>query len=111
MVLGEKGLAKIWGTLSTGARLQKQGTFIRDAARAKEFEVDIEGHVVPIKVSVPPFNDRTFYLRKRLRKVSREILEMAALKQEWCDRIAHRGSRRLAMTGCVILVAYWYTVY
>jgi hypothetical protein len=85
------------------------GDFIRDAARA--IEVDIEGHVDAIKVSVPPFNDRTFYLRKRLRKVSREILEMAALKQEWCDRIAHRGSQRPAMTGCVILVAYWYTVY
>jgi hypothetical protein len=81
------------------------GDFIRDAARAKESEVDIEGHADPIKVSVPPFSDRTFSLRQRLRKVSREILEMAALKQE-CDRIAHRGSQRLAKTGCVILVAY-----
>jgi hypothetical protein len=86
------------------------GDFIRDAARAKEFEVEIEGHPELIKVGVPSFNDRTFYLRQRLRKVSKQISEMAALKQE-CDRIAHRGGQRLAMGGCAVLVAYWYTVY
>lgn len=86
------------------------GDFIRDAARAKEFEVEIEGHPEPIKVGVPSFNDRTFYLRQRLRKVSKRISEMAVLKQE-CDRIAHRGGQRLAMGGCAVLVAYWYTVY
>ena len=86
------------------------GDFIRDAARAKEFEVEIEGHPEAIKIGVPSFNDRTFYLRQRLRSVSKQISDMAALKEE-CDGIAHRGGQRLAMGGCAVLVAYWYTVY
>ena len=86
------------------------GDFIRDAARAKEFEVEIEGHPEAIKIGVPSFNDRTFYLRQRLQKVSKRISDTATVKQE-CDRIAHRGGQRLAVGGCAILVAYWYTVY
>jgi hypothetical protein len=107
---GREGKGQDTGNFVRWSSSTEIGDFIRDAARAKEFEVDIEGHPDPIKVGVPSFKDRTFYLRQRLRKVSREISEMAALKQE-CDRIAHRGGQRLAMTGCVILVAYWYTVY
>jgi hypothetical protein len=107
---GREGTGQDTGDFVRWSSSTEIGDFIRDAARAKEFEVDIEGHPDPIKVAVPSFNDRTFYLRQRLRKVSREISDMAALKQE-CDRIAQRGGQRLAMTGCVILVAYWYTVY
>jgi hypothetical protein len=107
---GREGKGQDKGEFVRWSSSTEIGDFIRDAARAKEFEVEIEGNPEPIKIGVPSFNDRTFYLRQRLRKVSKEILEMASLKRE-CDRIAHRGGQRLAMGGCAILVAYWYTVY
>lgn len=86
------------------------GDFIRDAARAKEFEVEIEGSPNTIKVAVPSFNDRTFYLRQKLRRMSSQISDMAGLKSE-CDKAAHRTGQRYAMGGCATLVGYWYLVY
>ncbi|KAK5265551.1 hypothetical protein LTR99_008687 [Exophiala xenobiotica] len=86
------------------------GDFIRDAARAKEFEVEIEGSPRTIKVAVPSFNDRTFYLRQRLRRMSKQLADMASIKKE-CDLAAHRGGQRIAMGGCGILVGWWYVVY
>lgn len=81
------------------------GDFIRDAARAKEFEVEIEGRPDTIKVGVPSFNDRTFYLRQKLRRTSRKISDMAKLKKE-CDAAAHKTGQRIALSGCGILVGY-----
>lgn len=85
------------------------GDFIRDAARGKEFAVEIEG-AREIRVGVPSFNDRTHYLRTRLRKTSSKIMAMAAVKKE-CDIAAHKGAQRVAMGGAVLLVGYWYVVY
>lgn len=85
------------------------GDFIRDAARGKEFAVDVEG-APSIYVGVPSFADRTYYLRMRLRKTSHRILELADLKQE-CDNLAHRGAQRVARGGFLALVAYWGGVY
>ena len=86
------------------------GDFIRDAARAKEFEVEIEGSPGEIRIGVPSFNDRTYYLRHRLRKTSRQILGMTDVKHE-CDVAAHRGGQRIAMGGFGILACWWYLVY
>ena len=86
------------------------GDFIRDAARGKEFAVEIEGAPNEIRVGVPSFNDRTHYLRQRLRKTSKKILDMAAIKNE-CDIAAHRGAQRIALGGFGVLVAWWYAVY
>ncbi|RMZ92062.1 hypothetical protein DV736_g697, partial [Chaetothyriales sp. CBS 134916] len=86
------------------------GDFIRDAARAREFEIEIEGTPGVIKVAVPSFNDRTFYLRQRLRGISSKISDMAKIKQE-CDETAHKTAQRIAVSGCGVLVAYWYLVY
>lgn len=86
------------------------GDFIRDAARGKEFLVEIEGAAEEIRVAVPSFNDRTYYLRTRLRKTSSEILKMAEVKRE-CDIAAHKGAQRIAMGGAGLLVGYWYIVY
>jgi calcium uniporter protein, mitochondrial len=86
------------------------GDFIRDAARAKEFEVEIEGHNEVIKVAVPSFNDRTFYLRQRLRRSAKRISTLASIKEE-CDKAAHKGAQRIALGGCGGLMAYWYIVY
>jgi len=86
------------------------GDFIRDAARAKEFEVEIEGSPGEIRVGVPSFNDRTFYLRHRLRKTSKQILGMTDVKRE-CDVAAHKGGQRIAMGGFGILACWWYVVY
>lgn len=86
------------------------GDFIRDAARAKEFEVEIEGKPDTVKVAVPSFNDRTYYLRQRLRRTASKISDMAKLKNE-CDEAARLTGQRYAMTGCGLLIGYWYVVY
>ncbi len=86
------------------------GDFIRDAARGKEFAVEIEGAPREIRIAVPSFNDRTHYLRLRLRKTASKIIDMATVKKD-CDMAAHRGAQRVAMGGAGILVGYWYVVY
>lgn len=89
------------------------GDFIRDAARAGEFIVSIEGApsgLSQIRITVPSFNERTYYLRLRLRKLSRRIQTMADVKEE-CDALAHRGAQRVAIGGFGILSIWWLTVY
>lgn len=86
------------------------GDFIRDAARGTEFAIEIEGYPDHIRVGVPSFNDRTHYLRTRLRKLSGEIADLASLKAE-CDQAAYHGARRMAMGGFGLLVGWWYVVY
>lgn len=89
------------------------GDFIRDAARAGEFIVTIEGApegLGQIRVAVPSFNERTYYLRMRLRKLARRIQTMANVKEQ-CDALAHRGAQRVAMGGFGILAVWWFTVY
>lgn len=86
------------------------GDFIRDAARGQEFAVEIEGAPHDIRVGVPSFNDRTYYLRMRLRKASRKIADMARIKKE-CDDLAHKAAQRVAMGGFGVLCGWWYLVY
>ncbi|EIM87039.1 uncharacterized protein STEHIDRAFT_146606 [Stereum hirsutum FP-91666 SS1] len=105
------------------------GDFIRDAARATEFTIhispspfppstttsssddghedsDVEDEETVITVEVPTFADRTRFLRRRLQIVEGELKEMEGLKT-MCDRLAHKGARRMAVTGFGILVVYW----
>lgn len=86
------------------------GDFIRDAARGKEFAIEIEGAPREIRVGVPSFNDRTFYLRSRLRKKASQISDMASLKKE-CDMLAHRSAQRFAYAGFAGVTAYGGVVY
>ncbi|EMC98303.1 hypothetical protein BAUCODRAFT_32321, partial [Baudoinia panamericana UAMH 10762] len=86
------------------------GDFIRDAARGKEFAIDIEGASSPIYIGVPSFNDRTYYLRMRLRKTAKRISELADIKRE-CDEYAQRGAKRVAQAGFSALIAWWAAVY
>lgn len=86
------------------------GDFIRDAARGKEFAVEIEGASEETRVGVPSFNDRTHYLRLRLRKTASKIIDAAAIKKE-CDLAAHRTAQWWAIGGAGSLVIYWYSVY
>lgn len=86
------------------------GDFIRDAARGQEFAVEIEGAPTDIRVGVPSFNDRTYYLRMRLRKTSKKISDMADIKKE-CDELAHRGGKRVALAGLGVVVGWWSVVY
>lgn len=74
------------------------GDFIRDAARGREFGIEIEGAPREIRVAVPSFNDRTYYLRMRLRKKAQEIASMAKIKKE-CDIDAHNHGQRIAYAG------------
>jgi hypothetical protein len=86
------------------------GDFIRDAARGREFAVEIQGAPREIRVGVPSFADRTHYLRVRLRKASKQLDGMARIKQE-CDHLAHRSAQRLAMGGFGLLVGWWGSIY
>lgn len=87
------------------------GDFIRDAAKVQEFAVVIEySPREQIQVAVPSFNDRTYYLRMRLRKTSKEIAELTGLKNE-CDKLAHRGAQRIAIGGFGVLASWWFLVY
>ncbi|EMR72888.1 hypothetical protein UCREL1_56 [Eutypa lata UCREL1] len=86
------------------------GDFIRDAARGREFAIDIDGLGAEVRVGVPSFRDRTHYMRMRLRRISRRIEAQAKLKHE-CDILAHRGAHRLAKAGFGALSAWWATVY
>lgn len=86
------------------------GDFIRDAARGQEFAIEIEGAPEEVRVGVPSFNDRTYYLRMRLRKTSKEISKMADIKEE-CDRLAHKAAQRVAGAGFAGIVGWWGVVY
>lgn len=89
------------------------GDFIRDAARTREFIVSIEGApsgLGQIRVAVPSFDERTYFLRMRLRKLSRRIQGIAEIKHT-CDALAHRGAQRVAIGGFGILSVWWYSVY
>jgi hypothetical protein len=86
------------------------GDFIRDAARGQEFAIEIEGAPEEIRVGVPSFNDRTYYLRMRLRKTSRKISEMADVKKE-CDELAHKAAQSVATAGFMGVVGWWGVVY
>lgn len=86
------------------------GDFIRDAARGKEFIIEIEGADRETRIAVPSFNDRTHYLRARLRKTASQIMTMTDVKRE-CDMAAHKSAQRVAMSGAGLLVGYWYVVY
>lgn len=86
------------------------GDFIRDAARGKEFAIDIEGHSGELRVAVPSFKDRTHYMRLRLRRMSKQVDDMAKIKSD-CDLLAHQGAHRIAQGGLGALIAWWGTVY
>lgn len=86
------------------------GDFIRDAARGKEFIIEIEGADRETRIDVPSFNDRTHYLRVRLRKTASQIMAMTDVKRE-CDIAAHKSAQRVAISGAGLLVGYWYIVY
>ncbi|PHH82714.1 hypothetical protein CDD82_5069 [Ophiocordyceps australis] len=86
------------------------GDFIRDAARGREFAINIQGHEPELRVAVPSFGDRTYYMRMRLRRMSRQIDQMSHLKKE-CDELAHKGAHRLAKGGFAALAGWWAVVY
>ncbi|KAK3388759.1 hypothetical protein B0T20DRAFT_102197 [Sordaria brevicollis] len=88
----------------------EMGDFIRDAARGREFAIEVEGYNIEMRVSVPSFGDRTYYMRQRLRKMSTEIDALAKIKQE-CDQLAHQSAHRLAKGGFGLLAGWWGVVY
>lgn len=100
------------------------GDFVREAALDTEFLIIVtpdpdqpspterneqagqKDESITIRVAVPSFGDRTHFLRARLAKVSSRVAEMEELKRE-CDKLAHRGAKRLALSGFGVLVIYW----
>lgn len=85
------------------------GDFVRDAARAEEFIIEIEGSP-DVPVSVPSFKERTYFLRQRLMETTREIEKIQELKRE-CDGVAKRAAKRVAVGGFLGLVSWWAGVY
>ncbi|TFK25400.1 hypothetical protein FA15DRAFT_668468 [Coprinopsis marcescibilis] len=80
----------------------------RDSStREANFDDDVVETV--IQVDVPTFADRTQYIRRRLSKIERELHSLESIKRE-CDVEAHRGARRMAVTGFGMLVVYWASV-
>lgn len=102
-----EGAERNWVRWSNSTEM---GDFIRDAARGREFAIEIEGYHVEMRVSVPSFRDRTYYMRAQLRKMSREIDELARIKRE-CDVLAHNGANLLAKGGFALLTGWWAVVY
>ncbi|CAN8104515.1 unnamed protein product [Discula destructiva] len=88
----------------------EMGDFIRDAARGREFAIEVEGYHLEMRVSVPSFRDRTYYMRMRMRRMSRQIDQLADIKAE-CDELAHRSAHRLAQGGFAALAGWWGVVY
>ncbi|KAL8366841.1 hypothetical protein RB595_008705 [Gaeumannomyces hyphopodioides] len=86
------------------------GDFIRDAARGREFVIEVEGYGLEMRVGVPSFNDRTHFLRTRLRRMSRAIDRLVDIKRE-CDELANRSAHRLAQGGFGLLASWWGVVY
>lgn len=86
------------------------GDFIRDAARGREFAMSIEGFHKELRVAVPSFKDRTYYMRLQLRRMSKDIDQMSKIKSE-CDLLAHKGAHRLAQGGFAALAGWWGIVY
>ncbi|GFP60141.1 calcium uniporter protein 5, mitochondrial [Trichoderma asperellum] len=86
------------------------GDFIRDAARGREFAINIEGFHQELRVAVPSFKDRTYYMRLQLRRMSKDIDQMSKIKSE-CDLLAHKGAHRLAQGGFAALAGWWGVVY
>ncbi|KAF4968973.1 hypothetical protein FZEAL_10315 [Fusarium zealandicum] len=86
------------------------GDFIRDAARGREFAIDVEGFDKELRVAVPSFRDRTYYMRMQLRRMSRALDSMSKVKNE-CDAIANKSAHRLAQGGFAALATWWGVVY
>lgn len=101
------GSDKNWVRWSNSTEM---GDFIRDAARGREFAIEVEGYHVEMRVSVPSFRDRTYYMRAQLRKMSRQIDELSRIKRE-CDLLAHKGANLLAKGGFALLTGWWGVVY
>ncbi|KAH7148357.1 hypothetical protein EDB81DRAFT_946561 [Dactylonectria macrodidyma] len=108
--LGREGKHRKHATWVRWSGSTEVGDFIRDAARGTEFAIDIEGQNQELRVAVPSFKDRTYYMRMHLKRMSREIDAMAKIKNE-CDNIAHKGAHRLAQGGFAALATWWGIVY
>ncbi|KAK6362945.1 hypothetical protein TWF730_000396 [Orbilia blumenaviensis] len=97
------------------------GDFVRDAAAGHEeeemglqggFVIDIEGTVDKsgVWVSVPSFNDRTVYLRKRYKSITKEIEGLVELKEK-CDKLAQKTAQHMALGGFGAMIGWWGLVY
>ncbi|RPB14860.1 DUF607-domain-containing protein [Morchella conica CCBAS932] len=95
---GEGGLVR-WSTST------ELGDFVRDAARGKEFIIEVEKNE-SVAVGVPSFHQRTHYQRQKLMEITRKIAAEKKLKDE-CDKLAHRSAQRLSMGGFAVLMSWW----
>jgi len=83
------------------------GDFMREAARASNFIVQIGNRRVV--VNLPSFEDRTRFLRASLHMKTGEIERLSKLKGE-CDKDARRITQRMAFGGAGLLGFWWLSV-
>jgi hypothetical protein len=83
----------------------EMGDFVREATKFKEFLIEFEGGG-QLRVAVPSFWERTWWLRHKLRGLARDIDSYSRLKEE-CDKLAHRGAQRVALGGFAGLLSWW----
>lgn len=62
-----------------------------------------------IPVSVPSFEDRTRYLRRRLERLQGKLKGLQEIKDS-CDVLARRGTKRMATGVFAGLITWWLTV-
>ncbi|EPS42747.1 hypothetical protein H072_3259 [Dactylellina haptotyla CBS 200.50] len=97
------------------------GDFVRDAAVGHEeeeqgleggFVIDIEGTLDKsgVWVSVPSFNDRTLFLRRRYGRITKEIEGLVEIKEK-CDKLAHKTAQHVALGGFGGITGWWGLVY
>ncbi|EWC44778.1 hypothetical protein DRE_06416 [Drechslerella stenobrocha 248] len=97
------------------------GDFVRDAAAGHEeevrgieggFVIDIEGTLDKsgVWVTVPSFNDRTLFLRRRYGRITKEIEGFVEIKEK-CDKLAHKTAQNVALGGFAGLIGWWGLVY
>ncbi|CDZ96913.1 Coiled-coil domain containing protein 109, C-terminal [Phaffia rhodozyma] len=93
------------------------GDFIKQAAHVRSFTISLypssvssanseafkEGPINTLEVSVPTFQDRTVYLRERLRQINKSLIQMGELKT-LCDKEAKKGAKRVAFSGLVVIL-------
>lgn len=112
------------------------GDFVKEAARSGEFTVVVTpdqrlntAQLAPaddpnakhdrtesdayepleIPVSVPSFDDRTRYLRRKLERLQGELKGLQEIKDS-CDVLARRGTKRIATGVFAVLMTWWLTV-
>ena len=83
------------------------GDFLRESARVGRFTIFIGSH--EIRIIVPSFEERTYFLRESLNGKTERIQNLTRVKDE-CDKLARQAAQRVAFAGAGVMGSWWITV-